>query len=55
MRTFRLRRASEIISAASRGDCTAVFRRFEEKTKMLSHREGAKNAKQTKKKCSFNF
>jgi hypothetical protein len=30
------------------GACIAVLRRFEEKTKMLSYREGAKNAKQIK-------
>jgi hypothetical protein len=45
MRIFRFPLASEIISAAGRGVCIAVLRRFEEKTKMLSHREGAKNAK----------
>jgi hypothetical protein len=36
MRTFRFRRASEIISAAPRGVCTAVLRRFEEKKEYLT-------------------
>jgi hypothetical protein len=49
MRTFRFRRASEIISAAPRGVCIAVLRRFEEKKRISHHRGHGGHRGKTKK------
>jgi hypothetical protein len=54
MRNFRFRRASEIISAAPRGVCTTVSRRFEEKNKEFLTTEDTEDT-EVRKARSFSF